>query len=58
MINTWKCDLCGEERPDRFITVLTYPLKNLLGGRRNLKYCNDKNECIEKAVAKAKTREI
>lgn len=55
---TWRCEICKEERPDEKISVITYSLKNLLGGQRNLKYCNDKEECLNKAKEKSKTEEI
>jgi len=55
---TWKCHICGEERPDNKISVVTYPLKNLEGAERNLRYCNDKKECIDKAFNKANTKEL
>lgn len=54
---TWKCVICGEERPDNEINVLTYPLKGLPGAEVNLKYCT-KDECYKKALEKAKTGEF
>ena len=51
MIDTWKCHVCGEDRPDNKISVLTKPLfiqgRNI--GEQNIRYCNDKDECKEKA---------
>jgi len=51
MIDTWKCHVCGEDRPDSKISVLTKPLfiqgRNV--GEQNIRYCNDKDECKEKA---------
>jgi len=58
MINTWKCEICGEERPDEDINVLTYPLKDLPGGERNLKYCNDNFVCPQRAFEKSKTGKV
>lgn len=55
---TWRCDMCGDERPDHRISVLTYGIGNFPGAERNLKYCNDKDECYEKAVAKSRTGKI
>jgi hypothetical protein len=55
---TWKCGVCGKEREDRFISVLTYPLKDLPGGFVNLKYCNDNPDCLKLAQEKAKTEKI
>ncbi len=53
---TWRCAICGEERPDNKIEVLTYPLKGLPGAERNLKYCNDKEDCQQRAIEKSKTQ--
>ena len=58
MIDSWRCDICKEERPDSVISVLTYPLKNLPDAEYNLKYCNDKDECYKGALDKSKTGEI
>lgn len=55
---TWKCEICGKERPDEDIDVLTYPLKDLPGGERNLKYCSDNDDCWKKAIEKSKTQKI
>ena len=55
MIDTWKCGVCFEERPDEKISVITYPMEGLLGAEINLKYCNDNDECYNKAIAKSKT---
>jgi hypothetical protein len=44
---TWTCHICHEERPDRFISVLTKPL-NIPGvdAQENIRYCNDKRSCL------------
>ena len=55
---TWKCEICGEERNDEDIDVLTYLLKDIPGAERNVKYCNDKTECKEGAEEKAKTGKV
>jgi len=51
---TWKCHICGEERPDAKISVLTKPLviDGMVCGEQNIRYCNDKAECIEGARTK------
>lgn len=49
---TWNCEICGTEREDKFISVLTYPIKDFAGAERNLKYCNDKPNCLQGAVLK------
>ncbi len=50
---TWKCHVCGEERPDDKISVLSKPLiingQVVLGGEQNIRYCNDRPACIEGA---------
>lgn len=47
---TWTCHVCGEERPDRFISVFTTQV--LFGEipiKQNVRHCNDRTECIEGA---------
>lgn len=54
MFDTWRCHICGDERPDACISVNTRDMSadyNLPAGtmKQNVRYCNDKKECIEKA---------
>ena len=51
---TWKCHVCGAERPDAQISVFTRDLSEDSGLPEgtmlmNVRYCNDKPECIEGA---------
>lgn len=43
---TWTCHVCGDERPDSRISVLTKPL-NFPGvvAEQNIRYCNDRETC-------------
>ena len=51
--DTWKCHICGEERPDEKISVLSKPImingQVVPGGEQNIRYCNDRPVCIEGA---------
>jgi hypothetical protein len=53
LFDTWKCHICGEERPDDKISVLSKPLiingQVVLGSQQNIRYCNDRPACIEGA---------
>ena len=49
---TWKCGICGQERSDEKIDVLTYGLEGLPGAEINLKYCNDNEDCEKGAIEK------
>lgn len=44
---TWTCHVCKEERPDRFISVLTR--HGTIAGRfpvtENVRYCSDRQSC-------------
>lgn len=43
---TWTCHVCGEDRPDRLISVLRTEVP--FGGRmvaQNVRYCNDRPGC-------------
>ena len=55
---TWRCEICKEERPDNRINVMSYFLKSLGGATRNLKYCNDKEECLKEAKKRSESGEI
>lgn len=48
---TWKCQICGEVRPDDKISVLSKPIMNegRVVGSQNIRYCNDRAECRERA---------
>jgi len=51
---TWTCHICGKERPDHKISVYTKDTSANLGLspgtiKQNIRYCNDKPECKEKA---------
>ena len=53
---TWKCDVCGEERPDEFISIWKTDESDrydLPAGSwiRNWKYCNDREVCCERVRA-------
>lgn len=54
----WKCEICGKWRPDEKIRVITYPLRDLPNGERNLKYCVDKYSCYHAAVIKSKAKKL
>jgi len=52
MIYSWTCHVCGEERPDRSISVRVHDNSEKLGlpsgtFQENIRYCNDKESCIE-----------
>ena len=48
---TWKCHICQRERPDDKISVVSKPLKinGKTVGQQNIRYCNDNENCIQKA---------
>jgi hypothetical protein len=48
---TWPCEICNKERPDKKISVISYPVKlsKKFQATRNLKYCNDNKNCIKTA---------
>ena len=51
---TWKCHICGEERPDAQISVFSKPIviNGMSCGEQNIRYCNDKAKCFEGAQDK------
>ena len=55
---TWNCQICGKERPDEKISVLTYPMKDLPSAEVNIKYCNDNPKCWEGALDKRKRGDL
>jgi hypothetical protein len=48
---SWKCHICGENRPDARISVRSTPLiiNDMEVGSQNIRYCNDKQSCIEES---------
>lgn len=44
---TWKCHICGQERPDNKISVNSRDINE--GMCINVRHCNDNPECAEKA---------
>jgi len=55
---TWTCHVCGVERPDRFISV-EKRVGVLAGGVEigvNVRYCNDRPECVTGAGPVAEER--
>lgn len=51
MITEWRCDICKSVRPDCCISVSKNPLvlNGEVLGDQNVKYCNDRQECIDKS---------
>lgn len=51
---TWKCNICGRERPDNFISVRRVDISEELAMppetmQQTIRYCNDNEDCIEKS---------
>lgn len=51
LADTWRCHVCGEERPDPMIAV--YTKKHVLPGgivmTTNVRYCVDRAQCYDGA---------
>ena len=47
--STWRCHICGDERPDHLISVVTKPVTLVSGVEtvQNIRYCNDRPKCLE-----------
>ncbi len=58
LMTTWNCQICGQERPDKKISVLSYPYKEFKTATVNTKYCNDKPLCYKGALKKKEKGEI
>jgi hypothetical protein len=55
----WKCESCGEKRPDAKISVVTNDLSKQFNLpprtlQRNVNYCNDNPACHRRAIDKSK----
>jgi hypothetical protein len=48
MSETSTCHICGYERPDDKISVLSKPT-SMDGVTQNIRYCKDKPGCVEEA---------
>lgn len=59
---TWACHICGEERLDNKISVLSKLLviNGQVCGQQNIRYCNDRQACIlgAKDFSFSKAREV
>jgi hypothetical protein len=43
---TWRCHVCGKERPDSKISVARYQrMDTVVPIRLNVRYCNDRVKC-------------
>ena len=54
---TWKCHICGEERPDECISVRSTDISETYGLpegtiTQNVRHCNDNGSCIQKSYTK------
>ncbi len=49
---TWYCQICKKERPDKKISVLSYPSKEWKTAIINTKYCNDRPLCYKGVLRK------
>lgn len=53
---TWTCHVCGEERPDAFISVAKHQhqIKDAGGATMHchVRYCNDRADCASNASTK------
>jgi len=58
IVTTWICQICREERPDKRISVLSYPMKDFPNATINTKYCNDNPKCWEGAQVKKEKGEM
>lgn len=48
--DTWRCHVCGDERPDAAISVVKRPWLNVSSRAFvNLRYCNDQSDCRQQA---------
>ena len=53
----WSCHVCGKQRPDAQISVLSHDTSLAYGFslgtmQQNIRYCNDSPRCIEGAKMK------
>lgn len=54
---TWTCHVCGDERPDEWISVFTdsEPIAGTDAEMTvNVRFCNDRRDCIRGAPVKAR----
>jgi hypothetical protein len=46
---TWRCHVCGDERPDEKISVYKREHHSPVRMTENIRYCNDRQPCIDGA---------
>ena len=54
----WTCHICGKDRPDSCIGVMSYPMKGLPGATINARYCTDNPNCRKEALEWKDKREF
>jgi len=42
---TWNCHVCGKERPDNKIDVVSGQYRGFKDAQINIRYCNDNTDC-------------
>jgi len=49
---TWRCHICGRDRPDAQISVHRRVTVDPVLGRlqENVRYCNDSSDCAERSL--------
>jgi hypothetical protein len=58
---TWRCEICGKDRPDDKIMVKTFDWSNLYDlpegtMKRYVNHCNDNRECVVGALRVKQTK--
>lgn len=49
-METWKCHICSDERPDNKISVRSrVVMMGYIPVTQNIRYCNDKPSCVEES---------
>ena len=50
MLNTWTCHICGEEKDDSEIDVISGGIKGLPAAIMNIRYCKNNIDCSAMAA--------
>lgn len=63
LIETWSCHCCGEERPDDAISVRKIDVSHHYGlkpgsAQHNVRHCNDRQRCIDRAARASSLTEL
>ena len=51
IMGMWHCEICEAHRLDAHVSVISFSIDGVPNFVRNVRYCNDRPECVAGAIA-------